>query len=72
MKRSAFMVGIVFVIGITIIGICDTLNDGVRKREEAQNIRSERLERNQEILEERVARRQQKLEDDMKRRQAKP
>ena len=63
------MVGIVFVvIGMTIIGVCDTLNDGVRKRDEAQSIRSERLERNQERLEEQVARRQQKMADNMKRR----
>ena len=65
------MGGLFYVIGITIIGICDTLNDGVRKRDMAQEIRSERLERNQAILEERVARRQQKTTDDMRRRQAK-
>jgi len=65
------MIAVFYVIGITIIGICDTLNDGVRKRDEAQNIRSERLERNQAELQEQVARRQQKMEDDMKRRQAK-
>jgi len=62
------MVGIAFVIGITIIGVVDTLNDGVRKREEAQFIRSERLERNQERLEEQVARRQQQTNDSLKKR----
>ena len=49
-----------YVIGITIIGVIDTLNDGVKKRAKAQDIRSERLERNQAILQDNVARRQQK------------
>ena len=62
------MGGIFYVIGITIIGICDTLNNGVEKRAKAQDIRSERLERNQAILQEKVAQRQQKTADDMKKR----
>ena len=62
------MGGLLYVLGITVIGICDTLNDGVRKRDKAQGIRSERLERNQAALQEQVTRRQQKMADDMKRR----
>ena len=69
-RRFLFMGGLFYVLGITIIGICDTLNHGVEKREKAQAERSARLERNQELLQEQVARRQQKLDDDMKRRQA--
>ena len=61
------MGGLFYLVGITIVGICDTLNDGVEKRAKAQEIRCERLERNQAILEEQVARRQQKMADDMKR-----
>ena len=62
------MGGIFYLAGITIVGIIDTLNNGVEKREIAQERRSERLERNQERLHEQVERRQQKLADDMKRR----
>ena len=62
------MGGIFYVAGITIIGICDMLNDGVEKRAKAQDRRSERLEKNQSILQEQVARRQEKMADDMKRR----
>ena len=67
-RRYLVMIALLYVIGISIIGVCDTLNNGVEKREKAQEIRSERLERNQERLEEQVARRQQKLEDDMRKR----
>ena len=62
------MGGLLYLVGITIVGICDTLNDGVRKRDQAQNVRSERLERNQTMLQEQVARRQQKMANDLKRR----
>ena len=72
MKRRHLMIGLICVIGITIIGICDTLNDGVAKREKEQEIRSERLERNQDRVQERLLRQQQKMYDDMKRRQTKP
>ena len=65
------MGGLFYVVGITIIGICDTLNGGVEKREKAQEVRSERLERNQLAVQERMVRQQQKMADDMKRRQAK-
>ena len=66
--RKLKIVVVAFVIGMTIIGICDTLNDGVQKREDAQIIRSERLERNQERLEEQVARRQQQTNDSLNKR----
>ena len=66
MQRRAIMAGILCVVAITIIGICDTLNDGVRKREEAQDRRSERLERNQIRLEEQVERRQKRTDDYLK------
>ena len=62
------MGGVFYLVGITIIGIIDTLNNGVEKRDIAQERRSERLERNQERLQEQVARRQQKMADNMKRR----
>ena len=72
MKRRVFMIAMVYVIGITIIGICDTLNGGVEKRAKAQEIRSEKLEKNQAELQAQVERRQQKMEEDMKRRQVNP
>ena len=62
------MGGLFYVIGITVIGICDMLNDGVEKRAEAQDIRSERLERNQAALQEQAERRQKKMADNMKNR----
>ena len=71
MKSRHFMGVAFYVIGITIIGVCDILNDGVRKREIAQDIRSDRLERNQIKVQERVIRQQEKMLSDMKRRQAK-
>ena len=71
MKNRYFIAALCYVVGITIIGICDTLNGGVNKREKAQEIRSERLERNQINLQENVLRQQQKMVDDMKRRQEK-
>ena len=64
------MGGLLYVIGITIIGICDTLNGGVEKRAEAQDIRSAKLEMDRIALRERVAQQQQKMTDDMKKRQA--
>jgi len=64
------MGGVLYLVGITIVGIIDTLNNGVEKREIAQEKRSERLERNQSRLQEQVMRRQQKLDEDMYRRQA--
>ena len=68
LKWGYFMGGLLYVVGITIIGICDTLNGGVEKREKAQELRSERLERNQIAVQERMIRQQQKMADDMKRR----
>ena len=65
------MIGLFYVIGITIIGVYDTLTGGVAKRAKAQEKRSERLERNQSILQEQVARRQQKTDNAMKKRQVK-
>ena len=62
------MGGVFYLVGITIVGIIDTLNNGVEKREIAQERRSERLERNQARLQEQVMRRQQKLDDNMNRR----
>ena len=62
------MGGVLYLAGITIVGIIDTLNNGVEKREIAQERRSERLERNQARLQEHVMRRQQKLDDHMNRR----
>jgi len=62
------MGGLLYVVGITIVGVIDTLNNGVEKREIAQERRSERLERNQARLQGQVERRQQKMADDMKRR----
>lgn len=66
--KYLYLSGVLYLAGITIVGICDTLNNGVEKRAAAQELRSERLERNQAILEERVARRQQRMADNMKRR----
>ena len=62
------MGGVFYLAGITIIGVIDTLNNGVEKREITQERRSERLERNQARLQEQVERRQQKMADNMKRR----
>ena len=64
------MGGLLYVIGMSIIGVYDTLNGGVEKRTKAQEVRSETLERNQARLQEQVVRRQQKMEVDMKKRQA--
>ena len=66
-----FMGGILYVIGISIIGICDTLSGGVEKRAKEQEVRSEKLKRDQAELQEIVWRQQQKMADDMKKRQAK-
>ena len=65
------MGGVFYLVGITIVGIIDTLNNGVEKREIAQERRSERLERNQIAVQERMLRQQQKMADDMRKRQAK-
>ena len=59
--RYLFIGGLFYAAGITIIGICDTLNGGVEKRAKAQERRSERLKRNQIALQERVARRQDSI-----------
>jgi len=61
------MGGLFYLVGITIVGICDTLNGGVEKRAVAQDFRSERLNRQQAILQEQVVRRQQKTADSMRR-----
>ena len=66
-----FVGGILYSTGISIIGVCDTLNDGVRKRAIEQEMRTEKLERQQAELQERVAQRQQKMTEDIKRRQTK-
>ena len=57
-----------YVVVISIIGICDTVNNAVEKRAQAQEVLTERLERNQARLQEQVMRRQQKLDDNMNRR----
>ena len=64
------MGGLLYAIGMTIIGICDTRNGGVEKRAKEQEQRSRRLERNQAMLQAQAAQRQQKLDADMKKRQA--
>ena len=69
--RKAITIGIaLYVVCISIIGICDTLNNGVEKRAQAQEVRTERLEKNQEELQEQVERQRQKTEDYLKKQQA--
>ena len=70
--RKAITIGIaLYVVCISIIGVCDTLNNGVKKRAQAQEVRTERLEKNQKELQEKVERQRQKTEDALKKQQAK-
>ena len=59
-----------YLVAISIIGICDTVNNGVEKRAQAQEVLTERLERNQAELEEKVELQRQKTEDALKQQQA--
>jgi len=69
--RKAITIGIALYLAIiSIIGVCDTLNNGVEKRAQAQEVRTERLEKNQAELEEQVERQRQKTEDALKKQQA--
>jgi len=69
MRKGIAICIALYVVVISIIGICDTVNNGVEKRAQAQEVLTERLERNQAELEEKVELQRQKTEDALKQQQ---
>ena len=70
MRKGIAICIALYVVVISIIGICDTVNNGVEKRAQAQEVLTERLERNQAELEEKVELQRQKTEDALTQQQA--
>ena len=70
MRKTIKICIALYLVVISIIGICDTVNNGVERRAQAQEVLTERLERNQAELEEKVELQRQKTEDALKQQQA--